>query len=55
MNEKKKESNKENKRMEDNIEDELEKQWEIQDQVHKTCKMKGNAEERQKKWKEKYS
>ena len=36
------------------FEDELEKQWEIQDQIHKACKMKGDAEERQKKWKDKY-
>ena len=38
----------------DNLEDELEKQWEMQDLIHKSCKMKGDAEERQKKWKEKY-
>jgi hypothetical protein len=45
-----KESNKEN----DKVKDELDKQWEMQDQIHKTCKMKGDSEERQKKWKEKY-
>ena len=39
----------------DNLEDELEKQWEKQDQIHKVCKMKGDTEEKQKKWKEKYS
>ena len=43
------------KDQEDDLEDELEKQWELQDQIHKACKMKGDAEERQKKWKEKYS
>ena len=35
-------------------EDELDKQWEKQDQIHKVCKMKGDSEERQKKWKDKY-
>ncbi len=34
MNEKKEES--EN----DNLDDELEKQWELQDQIHRKCKMK---------------
>jgi len=43
------------KDQEDDLEDELEKQWEMQDQIHKACKMKGDTEERQKKWKEKYS
>ena len=46
----KKESNEEN----DKMEDELGKQWEMQDQIHKTCKMKGDSKERQKKCKEKY-
>ena len=55
MSKDKKESNKENDKMKDNPEDELDKQWEMQDQIHKTCKMKGDNEERQKKWKEKYS
>ena len=50
----KKESNKEIYKMEDDPEDELDKQWEVQDQIHKTCKIKGDSEERQKKWKEKY-
>ena len=48
------ESNKENDKVKDDPEDDLEKQWEMQDQIHKTCKMKGDSEERQKKWKEKY-
>lgn len=47
--------NKENDENKEDLEDELEKQWEMQDQIHKACKMKGDAEERQKKWKEKYS
>ncbi len=55
MSKEKKESNKENDEMEDDPEDELDEQWEMQDQIHKTCKMKGDIEERQKKWKEKYS
>ena len=50
----KKVSNKETDKMEDDPEDELDKQWEMQDQIHKTCKMKGDSEERQKKWKENY-
>jgi len=50
-----KESNKENDKVKDDLEDELEEQWEMQDQIHKVCKMKGDSEERQKKWKEKYS
>ena len=49
-----KESKIENDEKKDNIEDELEKQWEMQNQIQKICKMKGNAEERQKKWKDKY-
>ena len=49
-----KESNKENNKKKDDLEDELEEQWEMQNQIHKTCKMKGDNEERQKKWKEKY-
>ncbi len=54
MNKDVKESNKETDKMEDDPEDELGKQWEMQDQLHKTCKMKGGSEARQKKWKEKY-
>ena len=50
-----KESIKVDDQMEDDPEDELDKQWEKQDQIHKVCKMKGDTEERQKKWKEKYS
>jgi TfoX/Sxy family transcriptional regulator of competence genes len=49
-----KESNKKNNTNKDAPEDELDKQWEMQDQIHKTCKMKGDSEEKQKKWKEKY-
>jgi hypothetical protein len=48
------EKDKENDEKKENIEDELEKQWEMQDQIHKPCEMKGDAEERQKKWNEKY-
>jgi hypothetical protein len=54
MSEKNKECKKKNDENEDELEDELEKQWEMQDQIHKSCKMKGDIEERQKKWKEKY-
>jgi len=54
MSEDKKQSNKENNRLDEDIEDDLEQQWEMQDQIHKTCKMKGDSEEKQKKWKEKY-
>ncbi len=53
MSKDKKESNKENDKEVD-PEDELDKQWEMQGQIHKTCKMKGDSEERQKKWKDKY-
>ena len=49
-----KKSNEENDTMEADPEDELDKQWEMQDQIHKTCKMKGDSDERQKKWKEKH-
>ena len=49
-----KKSNKKNDKIEDDPEDELDKQWGMQGQIHKTCKMKGDSEERQKKWKEKY-
>ena len=31
---------------EDDLEDELEKQWEMQEQIHKVCKMKGDTEEK---------
>jgi hypothetical protein len=51
----KKKSDKENGGSREYLEDELEKQWEMQDQIHKTCKMKGDSEEKQKKWNEKYS
>lgn len=44
-----------NNNSEDDLEDELEKQWEMQYQIHKVCKMKGDSEEKQKKWKEKYA
>jgi hypothetical protein len=46
--------NKEDDKKKDDLEDELEKQWEMQDQLHKSCIMKGDIDERQKKWKEKY-
>ena len=49
-----KETNKENNKKKDDLEDELEEQWEMQDKIHKTCKMKGDSEDRQKKWQEKY-
>ncbi len=55
MNEKKKEFRKENDSKNEDLEEELERQWEMQDQIHKSCKMKGDSEEKQKKWKEKYS
>ena len=55
MNKEEKELKEGNHQKEDKLEDESEKQWEMQDQIHKTCKMKGDPEERQKKWKEKYS
>ncbi len=48
-------SDKDKETKDDDLEDELEKQWEKQDQIHKVCKMKGDTEEKQKKWKEKYS
>ena len=54
MSKDKKESIKKNDKVEDDPEAELDEQWEMQDQIHKTCKMKGDSEERQKKWKEKY-
>ena len=54
MSKENKKSDKDNDKMKGNLEDELEKQWEMQDQIHKTCKMKGDSEEKQKKWKEKY-
>jgi len=38
----------------DDLEDELEKQLEMQNQIHKVCKMKGDNEEKQKEWKEKF-
>ena len=49
------ENDKEIEDKDNDLEDELEKQWETQDQIHKVCKMKGDTEEKQKKWKEKYS
>ncbi len=49
-----KQSNKEHERKNEDLEEELEKQWEMQDEIHKPCKMKGDSEEKQKKWKEKY-
>ena len=55
MSEEEKDLKENNEQNEDDLEDELEEQWEMQDQIHKACKMKGDAEERQKKWKEKYS
>ena len=48
------ENDKETKDDDDDLEDELEKQWEMQNQIHKVCKMKGDNEEKQKKWKEKF-
>ena len=54
MGEKNEEHRHENDDKKEELEDELEKQWDMQDQIHKSCKMKGNTEERQKKWKEKY-
>lgn len=54
ISEKNKENKNKNDEKKDDLEDELEKQWEMQDQIHKSCKMKGDVEERQKKWEEKY-
>jgi len=54
MSEDKEQSDKENDKTMEDLEEELEKQWEMQDQIHKTCKMKGDSEEKQKKWKEKF-
>ncbi len=39
----------------DELDDLLEDQWNLQDQVHKKCKMKDKPEDKIKKWKEKYS
>jgi hypothetical protein len=39
----------------DELDDILEEQWKLQDQIHKKCKIKDNAEDKIKKWKEKYS
>ena len=39
----------------DELDDLLEEQWNLQDQVHKKCKMKDNPEDKIKKWKDKYS
>ena len=55
MSKERKGSNKGNDEGRLNIEEELERQLELQNQIHKTCKMKGDTEEKQKKWKEKYS
>ena len=55
MSKERKGSNKGNDEGRHNIEEELERQLELQNQIHKTCKMKGDTEEKQKKWKEKYS
>ena len=39
----------------DELDDLLEEQWNLQDQVHKKCKMKDNPEDKIKKWKDKHS
>ena len=39
----------------DKLDELLEEQWELQDQIHKKCKMKDNPEEKLKKWKERYT
>lgn len=39
----------------DELDDLLEEQWNLQDQIHKKCKIKDNSEDKIKKWKEKYS
>jgi hypothetical protein len=39
----------------DELDDLLEEQWNLQDQIHKKCKIKDNPEDKIKKWKEKYS
>jgi hypothetical protein len=39
----------------DELDDLLEEQWNLQDQIHKKCKIKDNPEDKIKKWKEKFS
>lgn len=38
----------------DDLDDALEKQWEMQDQIHKKCKIRDDPEEKLKRWNEKY-
>ena len=33
----------------------LEEQWNLQDQIHKKCKIRDDPNEKLKKWKDKYS
>jgi len=42
------------KNSDDDLDDALEKQWEMQDQIHKKCKMKDDPQEKLKRWNEKY-
>ena len=39
----------------DELDNLLEEQWNLQDQIHKKCKIKDDPQEKLKKWKEKYS
>ena len=36
------------------LDDLLENQWNLQDQIHKKCKIRDDPDEKLKKWKEKY-
>lgn len=38
----------------DDLDDVLEKQWEMQDQIHKKCKIKDDPSKKLKMWNEKY-
>jgi hypothetical protein len=38
----------------EDLDDLLDKQWEMQDQIHKKCKIKDDPKEKLKKWNEKY-
>ena len=51
MSEEKKENEREDA---DDLDDELEKQWALQDQIHHKCKMRDDAEVKQKNWDEKH-
>ena len=46
---------KEKKTDDDELDDLLEEQWNLQDQIHKKCKIRDDPTEKVKKWKERYS